>query len=178
MLTLATLALFTGCTEDDTTVDYTGGTFTVTIEDVNDACQSGAFSVLFMPEGTPTDFQNPVELPAFEDLPVDATITLQDPYSDMDVTWEAGDAEDQIVITDAAQTDVLLDEDAYGDCTADMSINVDVTVLDADTMTATAVLTTSGYESTGDTCPVPDSDPCDITLTLSGTNTAADATAQ
>ncbi len=167
---LAALALLAGCTEDDTSSDYVGGTFTVTIEAVDDDCQDGGFEVLFMPEGTPTDFANPIELPALEDLPMDSTVTLQAPYAVMPVTWEAGESEDTLVIIDAAQTDVVLDEESYGDCTADMSISVDLTILDADTITATAVLTTGGYESSGDTCPEPTSDPCDITLDLSGTS--------
>ncbi len=176
MLSLTLLALIGGCTEDDTEAAYEGGTFTITIQDVKDDCYDGTFSVIFMPEGTPTDFQNAVDLPAFEDLPADSTVTLQDPFSDLDVTWEQGDAEDQIVIADATQIDVVLDADSYGDCTVDMVVNVDVTVLDADNIEASAVLTTSGFEH--DDCPavtLDTDDSCDITLSLTGANQAADA---
>ncbi len=171
MLTLATLALLVGCTEDETEAEYAGGTFIVTIEDVQDDCYDGSFSVIFMPEGTPTEFQDPVEVPAFEDLPADSTLSLQAPFADLDVTWEAGDAEDQMVINEAGQTDVLLDEDSYGDCAVDMLISLDMSVLDADNISATATLTTSGFEE--DDCPAVSADPCDISLVLTGVNTAA-----
>lgn len=171
MLTLSALALFAGCTEEDTTAEYAGGSFTITIEDVQDLCYDGTFSVIFMPEGTPTDFANPVDLPALEDLPVNATLTLQAPFSDMPVTWDAGEGADQLVIVDAAQTGVLLDADTYGDCTVDMNVNATVDILDADTITGSATLTTSGFDHAD--CPPIDSDPCDITLVLSGVNTAA-----
>jgi|GEM_PF-3343839 len=170
MLTLATLALFAGCTEDDTSADYAGGTFTITIEDVQDDCYDG-IAVIFMPEGTPTEFANPVDLPAFEDLPVDATVTLQDPFSDMAVTWAQGQSDDSIVVTDSVQSDVLLDPESGDECAVDMIVNVDMTVVDADNISAQATLTTSGFDE--DDCPAVEADPCDITLTLSGANTAA-----
>jgi hypothetical protein len=173
MLTLATLALFAGCTEDDTTADYAGGSFTVTIEDVQDDCYDG-IAVIFMPEGTPTEFASPVDLPSYEDLPNDATVTLQAPFADMAVTWELGAGEDSIVVVDAAQSDVLLDPDSGDECAVDMVVNVDLTVVDADNITAQAVLTTSGFDE--DDCPVVEEDPCDITLTLSGVNDAASTT--
>jgi hypothetical protein len=173
MLTLATLALFAACTEDDSEAEYTGGTFAVTIEDVKDNCYDGTFSLIFMPEGEPTDFAAPMELPAMENLPADATLDLQDPFSAMSVTWEAGVGEDQLVIVDAAQGAVLLDEDSYGNCTVDMTINVTVDVIDADTISASAILNTAGFEDAE--CPVIEEDPCDIELVLSGINTAANA---
>jgi hypothetical protein len=147
--------------------NFTGGDFQLTTEAVDDLCYDGAMSTVFMPEGTPSDFSANTWLPADEDLPDTYSISLQEPFTDMEVTVEAGEATGQMVIRGAQQTGILINEDSWADCIGDLSIDVDITVVDDDTLDGTATLTTENLA--GDTCPVIESDPCEIVLTLTGT---------
>ena len=163
MLLLLSLA----CVPEGGPDDFLGGDFQLTTQDVDDRCYDGAMTSVFMPEGTPNDFAANTWLPAEDELPADYSVSLQEPFTDMDVTVEAGDASGQMVIRGAQQTGILINEDSWADCVGDLSIDVDITVVDADTVEGTATLVTENL--TGDTCPVIDSDPCEIVLTLTGT---------
>lgn len=171
------LILSLACVPADTT-DFEGGEFQLTTLAVDEplgadpddgtqrSCYDGAMTTVFMPEGTPNDFAAATYIPSWDELPATYSVELQDPFAEMAVTVDAGDDEGQMVITGAQQTGVLINEDLWADCEGDLSVDVDVTVVDGDTIDATATMRTVNV--TGDTCPAL-TDPCDIVLTLSGT---------
>ena len=148
---------------------FSGGNFQLTTHEAKDECLDDALSVLFMPNGTdkPYDLQFPTELPAYKDLPKTFTMKLQDPFSNMEVKLEqAGEA--MMKVKDSKQMDLVVDSKAYGDCNVDMSIDADLTVVDADNIELHAKIKVSDWKSSGDTCPKYKSDPCNITLTMRG----------
>ena len=113
----------------------------------------------------PNDFGANIFVPAEDELPATYNIELADPFQDTEVTVTgSGDAR---TITGAVNSDVELDADAYPGCLVDMSIDVDLTIVDSDTVQGTATLDTSGFDE--DSCPVVSGDPCTITLDITGT---------
>ena len=82
-----------------------------TSTDVDDSCLDGAFVALFLPEGagTQSDWQYPIELPAWSALPATLDVQLQEPFSTTEVTMTAGDTNGTITIAGVPQTDVEYD---------------------------------------------------------------------
>ncbi len=145
---------------------FDGGNFQFTTRAVADGCLDGGMDLLFMPEGagTPNEFADPIYIPGFDELPMTYDVSLQEPFNDMEVTV-TGTADTRLV--SGAQNDgVEFDADNYPGCTVDNVISVALTIDSADELTGTATLATSNF--TGSTCPVPDEDPCDVVLTLTG----------
>lgn len=161
---LLAAALLAACTPSGNNADFEGGNFQFTTQSVNDGCLDGGMEVLFMPEGTPADFASPIYIPALDELPSTYTVSLQDPFSDMEVTV-TGD-EDTREVDGAENLGVEFDEDNYPGCLVDNDIGVSLTIDSADELSGTATLSTSSFDETS--CPVPDADPCTITLTLTG----------
>jgi hypothetical protein len=149
---------------DDT---FTSGEFAFQTIGVTDACFDGGFDVIFMPDGpnVPRDFGTEIFVPAEDELPSTYTISLQDPFNDMEITVTG--AGDSRTVTGAENTGVELDGEAYPGCMVDMSIDISLTIVDADTVDGTAVLNTASFDE--ENCPAVDSDPCTITLDISGT---------
>ncbi len=147
--------------------DFTGGNFTVTTIGVEDGCYDNALNTVFLPEGdgTTNDWANAIYLPGFDELPAEVEIDLQEPFQDLTVTFEQG-GEDELVVTDALQTEVQLQDDS--DCIADLNANVSLVVLDADSVEGSVSLENSNISSATDDCPVFTSDPCTITLDITG----------
>jgi len=148
-MTLLLAAL--GCTTGDT-ADFTGGDFQLTTTAVDDGCYDGALNTVFLPEGegSTNDWADATYLPGWDELPATYDISLQDPWTDMEVTVTDGGAENML-IEDAQQVGIELDPDTYPGCTVDVSIYVDITIVSADEVSATATLTNTNL--TGDTCP-------------------------
>ncbi len=147
---------------------FMGGTFQLTTHAVDDGCDAG-LDVLFMPNGTdaPYDLQNKTELPAAADLPKTYKIALQEPFTDMEVTVEADG--DNMKIAGATQTGILVDKDNYPDCTADMTIDAAITIVDASNVDVNATVKISKFESPTDNCiAVGNAAPCTVTLTMKG----------
>ena len=148
--------------------DFSGGSYQFTSTDVADGCLDGAFVAIFLPEGagSTNDWAYPIELPAWSALPSTLDAQLQDPFSTMEVTIEAGDSEGRMTITSAQQTDVEFDADNNPGCLVDMGINVDI-VLDSDTnVHGSATMSTQSFDE--DNCPAVEADPCTIDLTFTG----------
>jgi hypothetical protein len=145
---------------------FHAGIFQLYTLEVDDKCLDGGLDLLFQPDGPGTEYAlaNTTEFPGSEDLPAKLTIKLQEPFGDMDVTVEADG--DNMKIVGASQTGVYIDEAQYADCTADMVINADITILDGDNITVAANLEISNWQ--GDTCPTSQGDPCTVTLTMRG----------
>lgn len=155
----------TGSDTDTTDAGFEGGTFQFTNQAVDDQCLDGGFNVLFLPDGSPNDWQNTIELPSEADLPSTYTIQLQAPFSSMEVTVSSG-GDGVLVIEEATQEGVLFDEDSYADCIVDLSIQADINITDADNVSGVANLAVVSYS--GDTCPEFQASPCDIILDFTG----------
>lgn len=167
LFVLASLVGCAGESDDATSFDpstFEGGTFQFTTTGVQDGCYDGAFKVIFMPEGTANDWDVTTEVPGMADLPYTYDATLPDPYSAMQVTVE-GTGTDTFEFVDGLQIDVEVDADAYPGCLIDMDITATFTIIDADTFQGQATLATEGYDELS--CPVVQSEPCDIDLDLS-----------
>ena len=157
------LAVFAAaCSPSGGSDAFESGDFQLTTQDVNDGCLDGGMEVLFMPEGTPSDFASTIFIPAEDELPLTYTVDIQDPFNDMEVTV-TGDA-DTRTVTGAENNGVEFDADTYPGCLIDNSIDVDLTIDSADEMHGTATLHANSFDE--GTCPTVDEDPCDIVLTL------------
>ena len=146
--------------------EFQGGNFQFTNSSVDDQCLDGAFSVLFLPDGTDHNWEYPVELPSDSATPATYDIQLQDPFSVMEVTVESGSSSGSFIIANAVQQGVLFNEDSYPDCTVDLSIDATITATDSNNITGQGTL--SVIEYTGDTCPPFASSPCSILLDFYG----------
>lgn len=144
---------------------FVGGDFQFTTTGVDDQCNDGAFDVIFMPEGTAEDFENPVELPGVADLPSTYSISLQSPFSAMEVTIDEGASSEQMEALGAVQTGVELDADQWPGCLIDASIDIYLTIVGDNEVTGNAILNTTSYDE--GSCPAVTTDPCDIKLDLS-----------
>lgn len=145
---------------------FEGGDFQFTTTGVDDQCNDGAFDVIFMPEGTPEAFENPVELPGVADLPATYSISLQAPFTSMEVTLTEGASADQMEAEGAVQTGVELDADQWPGCLVDSTIDIYLTIVGDNEVTGNAILNTTSYDESS--CPAVATDPCDIKLDLSG----------
>ena len=146
--------------------EFDGGNFQLTNSSVEDQCLDGAFTVLFLPDGTEHDWAFPIELPAEVALPATYNIQLEEPFSTMEVTVSSGGSSGSFVIENAIQEDVLFNADAYPDCIVDLSIEATLIATDSDNLTGQATLRV--MEHTGDSCPVFTTSPCDILLDFFG----------
>ena len=172
-LSLLALTLL-ACTDGSDTGDdwnpesFTGGNFQFTSTDVDDSCLDGAFVALFLPEGagTQSDWQYPIELPAWSALPATLDVQLQEPFSTTEVTMTAGDTNGTITIAGVPQTDVEYDSANSPGCLVNMSVNVEVVIDDDTHIHGNASMETSSFDE--DNCPAVEADPCQINLTFIG----------
>lgn len=155
------------CTPTDTatTKDFEGGNFQFTTTGVTDSCNDGAFETIFMPDGEATDFETPIELPSTVDLPSTYNIDLQDPFTEMEVTVEAGDRSDHMLVNGAEQTGVEWDQANSPGCLVDASIDIDLAIVNPNKVQGYALLHTGSFDE--ENCPVVTSDPCDVRLDVS-----------
>ena len=144
---------------------FEAGSFQFTSIAVSDQCLDGAFDVLFLPDGTSSDWQYPIELPSMDDLPQSYSISLQDPFTNMAITANEG-PNSTISIDDGSQTGILFNEDAYPDCIVDLGIEAAMTIVTNDSVTGIATLSVTN--AFGDTCPLFSGDPCTVLLDFQG----------
>jgi len=169
---LPILILVTACTAtktdtaEDTLSEFEGGNFQFVNTSVSDQCLDGAFTVLFLPDGSEHNWAYPVELPSDSALPATYDIQLEEPFSVMEVSVTSGGSSGSFVIGDAVQEEVLFNADAYADCIVDLSINATITTTDSNNVIGQAILSVTEYS--GETCPVFSASPCDISLDFSG----------
>jgi len=163
LLPFALLGCPAGDDADDTAAAFEGGDFEFSTHAVDDGCLSGAAEAIYMPQGpsVPELWEDPIELPAFEDLPATYTIQLPDPLDSLQITVTAGGA-GEFVVEGAHLEDTLFDEDTYPDCTVDSDVDSVLTVQTNDHLTGTITLQNTDYQ--GDSCPVVEGDPCSVVL--------------
>jgi hypothetical protein len=155
-----------GCTGDVSTSGITGGDYQFFTVAAEDSCLDGALEALFMPEGpaTPHPFEFPVFLPAVDDTPRTYDVSFRAPFVGMAVTVDANG--EDLVIANSVIDAVRLDTERYGDCDVTITIDADVTPIDAETAIGVAVLSLSNPRGNDSRCPSFDADPCQVTLTL------------
>jgi len=169
VLTACCLA-FAGCggsDDGDEPGPFSSGNFQFYNLAVDDQCVGGALNVLFMPEGNDKEarFAEVILIPAVAELPKTYTIPLQDPFHDALITLEkAGDK--TLRVRNAPNPAVVLGEATWGDCTGDMAIDIDATIVDNDTLQGTATIRLSNLQSSGDTCFELDAEHCTIGLDI------------
>jgi len=167
--------LLVGCgggkTEAETDEPYSwpGGNYQMTSHAVDDTCLDGGFVPLLLPEGddSTNDWQYPVEVPSWDDMetPVTYSISLQDPFTNMEVTATRGEADGQIDVSSAGQDGVLFDEDLYDDCVVDMGIDTLIVLDGAQNVHGYAELRIT--DARGDSCPL-FTTPCSVELDFTG----------
>ncbi len=149
---------------------WTAGEFDFQTIAADDECLEGALEALFMPEGpgTPHDFEFPIALPAYSDLPSSYTVDLRAPFVSMPVTV---DSEDGVVfaIRGSLMEEVELGYATYGDCTVTMSVDADLTPQTADELSGAATITITEPRGEDDRCPIFDVEPCTVGLDLLAT---------
>lgn len=148
---------------------FTGGDFQLTVVKVDDGCLDGGMDLLFMPEGTaqPYDLANVTYMPGKSQLPHTYQMKLQAPFEDMTMTMtDAGGA--QMQVREAVQEAVLLSLPGSSDCTATMTIDADVILLTPDSLTLMATATISALTSPTQTCPPLTSEPCAVSMNMTG----------
>lgn len=152
--------------DDDAADEFEAGQFTFSTHAVDDGCLGGAAEAIYMPEGpgVPRVWEDPIELPSFDSLPTTYTIQLPDPLDSMEITVEAGATEGQFVMNSGELNDTLFDEDNYPNCTVDSAVSSVLNVQTNDHLSGTVTLENTDYQ--GDTCPVPDGDPCTVVLDI------------
>lgn len=166
---LSMLLLACGGTDPDTVAtldDWSGGEYAVYTLAADDACFDGALSALFMPAGpsTPHAFEYPVYLPDYDELPLDYTVDLREPFTSIPLSVsETNTAE---MVGTGQIEGVLLGEAAYGDCTADFNVELLINPASATTADSTATIDITGLSGADGRCPVPLNTPCQITLEL------------
>jgi hypothetical protein len=166
---LLILAIGCGGTEAEKSLGFSwsSGDFDFTTLAADDACHDGALEVLFMPEGpeSPHDFEYPIYLPAFDELPTSYDIDLREPFVGMPVTVEAGE-ETGMLSASGVMEAVALGAVAYGDCVVTMNADIDMTPTSADTAEGEARIAISDARGEDGRCPVYEADPCMVRLTL------------
>lgn len=168
---LLILAAACGSTEEEKALGFswTGGDFDFTTTAAEDACLDGALEALFMPGGpdTPQEFEFPIYLPAYDELPLSYEIDLREPFMGMPITVTA--EEDGLLTGSGTMDAVALGAVAYGDCVVTMGAVVEMLPTSADTAEGKGIVTNSNPRGDDGRCPVYQTDPCDVTLTLTAT---------
>lgn len=155
---------------DEEEFEFSGGTFTVTVESVDDQCFDNAMNTVILPEGVAVDLPEPVTLPAVDATPAETDIAFSEPFqSTDDVPLEAsGDQGLRVAGEGIEQTDVDIHTSGDDECLTQLHINAELIATDDDNLTGTGTLTIS--EAEGEVCPVfTNNPPCDVTTTLSAT---------
>jgi hypothetical protein len=154
---------------NEPTTGFTGGSFTVTVQSVNDGCFDGAMTSIILPDGTPNDLPAPVSFPSSSALPTQVDIQFNAPFQSVQgIPFEAvGDNGLRTVAPGFPQTGVDIGADGE-DCLADMTVTAELSATDANTFTGTATLTITS--AVGDDCPsFLAGPPCAVTTVLRAT---------
>ena len=153
--------------QEDAEFSWSGGEFDFRTVDANDACLGGALAVLFMPNGpdTPQEFEYPIYLPTYEELPLSYAIDLREPFVGMEVTVREGN-EGALSIRDSIMESVELGAGTYGDCVVTMSVDAEFIPISSTTVEGMAIIEISDPRGSEERCPVLDSDPCDVELSI------------
>lgn len=162
--------LFACAPDNEVSASFEGGDFDFFTENALDACLGGALEALFMPEGvdTPHEFQYPIYIPGYAELPTSYDVDFRDPFVGMPVTVEDG-GDGWFAIRGSVMEAVMLDEVRYGDCVVTMTVDADLLPETADEVQGQARIEISDPRGSEGLCPVFDGDPCLVQLDLLAT---------
>ena len=90
---------------------------------------------------------------------------LREPFVGMEVTVREGQ-DGALAIRDSVMESVELGSGTYGDCVVTMSVDADITPTSADTAEGDAEIEISDPQGSDERCPILDSDPCTVSLTI------------
>ena len=159
-------------TDDTGPLAFETGPFWVTTTGIDDRCLDGGLHLLFMPAGPdePWDWTYPITVFAPDELPQTHEIRLREPFGEMTVDVRAnGDRGQQMVAQE--NQGVLLDEAQFGQCVADMSAEVTLTLVSRDRVHGTARIELT--DPRGDPrCPTDLPSHCEVILTFEGRRAA------
>ncbi len=178
---MCTLAFsLSGCAQDEPSAvdtpfpEFQSGSFDVVTTLVDDRCLDGGLNLLFMPNGADTPWQWPFPITVYNlgELPKTYAIALREPFGEMTVTAQYTGGAMQALVAEENQG-VLLGEDRYGQCVADMGATVHIDVADVDHVTG--VVTLEMRDPRGDErCPVGMPTACEVVLTIDATRSAGE----
>ncbi len=152
---------------------FPGGSFTVTLRDVNDDCFDGALRAIILPMGDVQDLPSPLVLPPHHALPTAIDIDFNDPFQDVTGVQIEADGPDGMKTSGAGMENrgVDLNANMGGDpCLMDMTITASIDIIDDNTITGEATMHVTKAE--GDGCSVDFTERaaagCNVTVRLDG----------
>lgn len=154
----------------ETTTGFSGGTFTVTVQSVQDNCFDGAMNSIVLPTGDPNNLPAPVTIPASTALPAQVDIEFNEPFQNASgIEFElVGDNGLRTTGDGFEQIGVDISSSEEQDCLADMMVTAELSATDDDTFTGTGTLTITSTE--GEDCPAfQEGPPCTVTTPMTAT---------
>jgi len=147
--------------------EFTGGVFQLSVLSVDDSCLDGSLQLLFMPDGNlqPYQLANPTEFPAASELPSPFVVRLEAPFSTLPMELTGVDG-NRLFVAEAQQNDVMLGVAGTGECTADMTFFVSLTVSSDDELALATSVILEGFDHPD--CPAVQSTPCEVVLDMRG----------
>lgn len=145
---------------------FVGGDFETTILSVSDNCAEGGFDGVFLPDGNPTAFPEPMELPGVVDLPWTHTVAFAAPFGSTQLVFEAGEVgEDSIQALDGELATTEVNPEAWPSCFVNGTVDFYLQLVDSNAVTGSAVMSLESFDEEG--CPEEVTvDPCDVKLDL------------
>lgn len=174
---MATLALaVAGCGGDDDAASgdggeesMGGGTYTLTINAVDDGCYDGAMTLLIIPDPANPPTIAGVALPAGGTSGTVPTIAFNPPFKPVnDVAVEADGANGLKTTAPIPNPDTNIAA-AGGTCLADIAFTATLAYTTDDAFAGTGTMTVSNVRDDTGECPaLDDGDTCEINITLAG----------
>ena len=146
---------------------FSGGSFVITVQSVQDGCFDGAMNTIVLPTGEPRELPAPVSIPASTDLPAQVDIQFNDPFQDVTgIEFElVGENGLKTAGEGFTQTGVDISTAEGDECEADMLVTADLSSQGEDRFTGTGTLTIT--ETRGADCPAFENEPpCTVTTPL------------
>jgi len=149
---------------------FPGGSFTITLSDVNDGCFDGAMTTAILGADATAALSSPVALPAYEELPAQTELDFAAPLHPVVVELEADGNGGMRTSGDGFE---LNDVDLYGSepgCLVDFTGSLGLELQDGATLSGVMVLHATSAD--GDGCSMDGIDAvaagCDVSVALSG----------
>lgn len=147
-------------------LSFQGGDFEVTTYGATDMCTGGSFEAIFLPTGDSQTWEAPWELPGVDDLTWTHTVDMQDPFGEMQVTFEQGaQGEDWMqALGGAPPPSVEIDPVNAPGCFVDATVDTYLQIVDSNALTGSAILHLESLDEAS--CPVAETELCDLKLDL------------
>lgn len=149
---------------------FSGGSFVITVQSVQDGCFDGAMNTIILPTGEPNALPEPVSIPASTALPAQVDIQFNEPFQDVTgIEFElVGDNGLKTAGEGFTQTGVDISASEEEECEADMMVTAELTSQGEDRFTGIGMLTIT--EIRGEDCPAfQNGPPCTVSTPLTAT---------